>query len=326
MKILTFLVTGGSGFIGSSLVDTLLSLGHKVINIDNMNDYYDASIKFGNIKQARLNPNYHFFQKDICDFDEIDKVFAQTKIDFIIHLAARAGVRPSIDNPILYQNTNCLGTNIIFELAKKYGINKIISASSSSVYGNNIKTPFSETDIVDYAISPYAATKKANEVMGHVYHSLYGIDMIFHRFFTVYGPRQRPDLAIYKFVDLIEKGIPIQMFGDGSSSRDYTFIDDIVEGIISSINYLFKHNNVFEIINLGNCNPISLFELIQSIQKALGKKAKIIKMPMQPGDVNATYANIDKAKRILGFEPKTSFSIGLKKFVDWYRKNQEDFK
>ncbi|MFA5763168.1 MAG: GDP-mannose 4,6-dehydratase [Bacilli bacterium] len=322
-NILTFLITGGSGFIGSSLADYLLSLGHRVINIDNMNDYYDVSIKEDNIKDALNSPAYRFYNLDICDFTEVDQVFNANKIDYIIHLAARAGVRPSIENPLLYQDANGFGTNVILEMAKKYQISKVVLASSSSVYGNNKKTPFAETDTVDFAISPYAASKKANEVLGHVYHKLYNIDMIFLRFFTVYGPRQRPDLAINKFMHLIDAGKPIQMFGDGTTARDYTYIGDIVSGIVKSVNYLMNHHEVYEIINLGNNHPISLLKMIKTIEEALAKNAVIEQLPMQPGDVDITYADISKANSLLGYSPTTSFDEGIRKFVVWYKSNKE---
>lgn len=318
----TFLISGASGFIGSTLADKLLNNGHKVINIDNINDYYDLKVKNNNILSALSNSNYFFYKNDINDFVALENIFKNHTIDFIIHLAARAGVRPSIEDPLLYEKDNGLGTVSILEMARKYNVKKIILASSSSVYGNNKKTPFSEDDIVDYAISPYAATKKANEVMGHVYHKLFNLDMIFLRFFTVYGPRQRPDLAIHKFTDLILNDKPITMFGDGSSARDYTYIDDIVDGIIKSIDYLEKHENVYEIINLGNNHPVKLKTLITTIEKAVNKKAIIINEPMQPGDVEITYADISKAKRLLNYEPKTSFEDGIKKFVEWYLKER----
>lgn len=314
----TFLITGASGFIGSSLGDKLLANGYRVINIDNMNGYYSIKIKNSNIFNALNNDNYFFYNNDINEVNILEHIFRKHKINFIIHLAARAGVRPSIEEPLLYEKDNGLGTVSILEMARKYNVKKIILASSSSVYGNNEKTPFNEEDIVDYAISPYAATKKANEVMGHVYHQLFDIDMIFLRFFTVYGPRQRPDLAIHKFIDLILKDEPIIMFGDGTSARDYTYIDDIVDGIIKSIDYLDKHENVYEIMNLGNNHPVELTTLIKTIERVVGKKAKIIQKPMQPGDVELTYADISKAKRLLNYEPKTSFEEGIRKFVDWF--------
>lgn len=315
----TYLITGGAGFIGSTLADRLLLDGNQVIVVDNFNDYYDVSIKERNVAPHLTDDNYKLYRIDICDWNALEKVFKDNHIDGIVHLAARAGVRPSIEDPILYQQTNNLGTNHILELAKKYGVKNLVLASSSSVYGNNKKVPFKETDVVDFAISPYAATKKANEVLGHVYHVLYEMNMIFLRFFTVYGPRQRPDLAINKFTKLILNDEPIPVFGDGSTSRDYTYIQDIINGIILSIQYVENHENVYEIINLGENTPITLLEMIQTIEKVLGKKAKMNFLPMQLGDVNKTYADITKAKELLGYDPQTSFEEGIRNFVKWYK-------
>lgn len=315
----TYLITGGAGFIGSTLADRLLLDGNQVIVVDNFNDYYDVSIKERNVEPHLTDNNYKLYRIDICDWNALEKVFKENHIDGIVHLAARAGVRPSIEDPILYQQTNNLGTNYILELAKKYGVKNLVLASSSSVYGNNKKVPFKETDVVDFAISPYAATKKSNEVLGHVYHALYGMNMIFLRFFTVYGPRQRPDLAINKFTKLILNDEPIPVFGDGSTSRDYTYIQDIINGIVLSIQYVENHENVYEIINLGENTPITLLEMIQTIEKVLGKKAKMNFLPMQLGDVNKTYADITKAKELLGYNPQTSFEEGIRNFVKWYK-------
>lgn len=318
----TYLITGGAGFIGSTLADRLLLDGNQVIVVDNFNDYYDVSIKEKNVAPHLTDNNYKLYRIDICDWNALEKVFKENHIDGIVHLAARAGVRPSIEDPILYQQTNNLGTNYILELAKKYGVKNLVLASSSSVYGNNKKVPFKETDVVDFAISPYAATKKANEVLGHVYHALYGMNMIFLRFFTVYGPRQRPDLAINKFTKLILNDEPIPVFGDGSTSRDYTYIQDIINGIVLSIQYVENHENVYEIINLGENTPITLLEMIQTIEKVLGKKAKMNFLPMQLGDVNKTYADITKAKELLGYNPQTSFEEGIRNFVKWYKEGR----
>lgn len=318
----TYLITGGAGFIGSTLADRLLLDGNQVIVVDNFNDYYDVSIKEKNVAPHLTDNNYKLYRIDICDWNALEKVFKENHIDGIVHLAARAGVRPSIEDPILYQQTNNLGTNYILELAKKYGVKNLVLASSSSVYGNNKKVPFKETDVVDFAISPYAATKKANEVLGHVYHALYGMNMIFLRFFTVYGPRQRPDLAINKFTKLILNDEPIPVFGDGSTSRDYTYIQDIINGIVLSIQYVENHENVYEIINLGENTPITLLEMIQIIEKVLGKKAKMNFLPMQLGDVNKTYADITKAKELLGYNPQTSFEEGIRNFVKWYKEGR----
>ena len=265
------------------------------------------------------NPNYKLYEIDLRCKSDVEKVFRENKIDVVIHLAAMAGVRPSIENPILYQEVNCIGTQNLLEVMKEYGVKNLVMASSSSVYGNNKKVPFKETDIVDYAISPYAATKKSNEVMTHVYHKLFNMNVIMLRFFTVYGPRQRPDLAINKFTRLMLNDEEVTMFGDGTTSRDYTYIDDIVSGIYSSINYVLNNNDVYEIVNLGNSSPISLKEMINTIAEVLNKEPKIKEMPMQQGDVNITYADISKAKEMLNYDPKTPFKEGIEKFVKWYK-------
>lgn len=314
----TYLITGGAGFIGSNLADFLLKNNNKVIVVDNFCDFYDPNIKRNNVKHNLSNENYKLYENDILDFNAIEEIFNSNNIDAVVHLAAMAGVRPSIENPILYQNVNCVGTQNILELMKKYNVKNLVMASSSSVYGNNKKVPFEETDTVDFAISPYAATKKANEVMTHVYHKLYNFNVIMLRFFTVYGPRQRPDLAINKFTKLMLNNEEISMFGDGTTSRDYTYIDDIVYGINASINYVLNNQNVYEVINLGNSNPITLKEMIITIGNVLNKTPNIKILPMQPGDVNTTYANIGKAKKMLNYNPKTSFKEGIEKFVEWY--------
>ena len=316
----TYLVTGGAGFIGSSLCDDLLRNGNRVINIDNFNSYYDPQIKESNISYASKNENYSLVRTDIREYDSLEKVFKNNTIDCVIHLAARAGVRPSLDDPILYQNVNNLGTQNILELARIYGVKKLVMASSSSVYGNNKKVPFTEEDVVDYAISPYAATKKANEVMGHVYHKIYDMNIIFLRFFTVFGERQRPDLAIHKFIHLISEGKEIPVYGDGSTSRDYTYIKDIVNGIKLSVKYVEENEDVYEIINLGSSNPITLTEMINTIGNVMSKKPLINRLPMQPGDVDITYANISKANRLLGYYPSISFEEGITRFYKWYKK------
>ena len=248
----TYLITGGAGFIGSSLADSLLKENNKIVVVDNFCNYYNPELKEENVKDNLNNPNYKLYRIDIRDKDNLDKVFTENKIDCVIHLAAMAGVRPSIENPILYQEVNCLGTQNILECMKKNNVNKLVMASSSSVYGNCKEVPFKETFVVDYAISPYAATKKANEVMTHVYHKLNDINVIMLRFFTVFGPRQRPDLAINKFTRLMLNDEEIPMYGDGNTSRDYTYIGDIVDGIERSIKYVEENKDVYEIINLGN--------------------------------------------------------------------------
>lgn len=314
----TYLITGGAGFIGSTLADELLKRKNKVLVIDNFCDFYDPKLKEENVKHNLENSNYKLYRIDIRDYGDVQKVFNDNKIDCVIHLAAMAGVRPSIDNPLYYQEVNCVGTQNILEAMKKTNVTKLVMASSSSVYGNCDKVPFREDFIVDYAISPYAATKKANEVMTHVYHKLYKFNVIMLRFFTVYGPRQRPDLAINKFTKLMLNNEEIPMFGDGSTSRDYTFVDDIVDGIIRSIDYVSSNDDVYEIINLGNSSPVSLKEMIDEIGKVVHKTPIIKQLPMQPGDVNKTYADISKAQRMLGYNPKTSFHDGLEAFYKWY--------
>lgn len=314
----TFLITGAAGFIGSHLADKLLNEGNKVIVVDNFCDFYNPEIKENNVKHNLSNPNYKLYRADIRDRNELAKVFNENKIDVVIHLAAMAGVRPSIDNPIYYQEVNCMGTQNILEEMKAHNAKNLVMASSSSVYGNCKEVPFKENMIVDFAISPYAATKKANEVMTHVYHKLFDFNVIMLRFFTVFGPRQRPDLAINKFTRLMLNNEPIPMFGDGTTSRDYTYIDDIVDGIIRSCNYVENNNDVYEILNLGNSSPVSLKEMINTIAEVLNKTPNIQELPMQPGDVERTFADISKAKKLIGYNPKTSFKEGIENFVKWY--------
>lgn len=313
----TYLITGGAGFIGSTLTEKLLNDGNNVICLDNFCDYYDPKLKENNIKN--FNNNYKLYKGDIRDRTIIKEIMDNNNIDIIVHLAAMAGVRPSIENPILYQEVNGLGTQNILEEAKLHNINKLVLASSSSVYGNCKEIPFKEDMIVDFAISPYAATKKANEVMAHVYHKLNNMNIIMLRFFTVYGPKQRPDLAINKFTRLMLNNEEIPMYGDGSTSRDYTYVDDIVNGICSACDYVSDNSDVYEIINIGSNNPISLKEMINTIGEVLGIEPKIKELPMQPGDVDRTYADITKAKELLGYEPKTTFKGGITKFIEWYK-------
>lgn len=317
----TYLVTGGAGFIGSSLTEKLLNEGNRVIAIDNFCDYYSPLLKEKNIKDFLDNPNYKLYRTDIRSSEDIKKIFSDNKIDVIVHLAAMAGVRPSIENPLLYQEVNGMGTQNILEEAKLNNIKSLVMASSSSVYGNCKEIPFRENMIVDFAISPYAATKKSNEVMAHVYHKLNNMNIIMLRFFTVYGPKQRPDLAINKFTRLMLEGKSIPMYGDGTTSRDYTYIDDIVDGIIKSCDYVENNDNVYEIINLGSNNPISLKEMINTIGEVLNVEPDIEVLPMQPGDVDRTYADITKANKLLGYNPSITFKEGIEKFVEWYKNN-----
>ncbi|SDE66259.1 GDP-mannose 4,6-dehydratase [Riemerella columbipharyngis] len=337
-----YLVTGGSGFIGSHLVEQLLKKGHTVINIDNFDDFYSYKIKIRNtLESLGQNPDfqyhskdediekivsetasdtYRLYRQDLRDREGLEEIFRKHQPDTIIHLAALAGVRPSIARPMEYEAVNIQGTMNLWELCKTLGIKKFICASSSSVYGNNEKIPFSETDFVDNPISPYAATKKCGEIIGHTYHHLYDIDMIQLRFFTVYGPRQRPDLAIHKFTKLIFENQEIPFYGDGNTARDYTYIDDIIDGILKSIDYIEKNFGVYEIINLGENEVISLNEMVSTIESVLNKKAIKKRLPMQPGDVQRTNADISKAKNLIGYAPKTNFLTGIKKFVEWFAK------
>lgn len=322
----TILVTGGAGFIGSHLCERLLKEGNKVLVIDNFNDYYDHNIKRNNIKEIietceKNNidkENFKVFEGDIRDNKFLEKVFLND-IDCIMHLAAMAGVRPSIQNPSLYYDVNITGTLNLLEKCREKNIRKFVFASSSSVYGNNKKVPFSESDFVDNPISPYAATKKSGELLCHTYHHLYDMDIACLRFFTVYGPRQRPDLAIHKFAKLILEDKEIPFYGDGSTSRDYTYVEDIVSGVVDAIEYVDKNINVFEVFNLGGDKTISLIQMVETIENTLNKKAKLNKMPMQPGDVNRTCADISHSKDILNYSPKTSFEAGIKKFIEWIK-------
>lgn len=319
----TYLITGGAGFIGSSLAKKLLIEGNKVLVIDNFCDFYDVTLKEENVKELNLFVEFSLYRGDIRDLEILNKIFRENKIDVVVHLAAMAGVRPSIENPILYQDVNCMGTQNILEIMNKYNVKKGAFASSSSVYGNCEQVPFKEDMIVDYAISPYAATKKSNEVMAHVYHSLYNMNFIMLRFFTVYGPKQRPDLAINKFTRLMIEEEHIPMYGDGSTSRDYTYVDDIVEGIIRSCDYLIENDNVYEVLNLGNSTPISLHEMIDTIGEVLNVNTKIEQHPMQAGDVERTYADITKAQKLIGYNPKVEFKEGVREFCKWYIKKNE---
>ena len=322
----TFFITGVAGFIGSTLATRLLKEGNRVVGIDNFCDFYNPQIKENNIKELVRNANFKLYRNDIRDKNTIQSIFEENKIDVVMHLAAMAGVRPSIEDPVLYQEVNCMGTQNILEEMKSHNIKNLVMASSSSVYGNCKEVPFKEDMVVDYAISPYAATKKANEVMTHVYHKLFDINVIMLRFFTVYGPKQRPDLAIDKFTRLMLEDKEIPMYGDGTTSRDYTYVEDIVDGIIKSCEYTMHNENVYEILNLGNSSPVSLKEMINTIGQALGKAPKIKQLPMQPGDVDRTYADVSKAKRLIGYEPKVSFEQGIKNFVEWYKENKEMYK
>lgn len=310
MKIL---VTGGAGFIGSHLTSRLLKDKHDVSCIDNFNDYYDPNIKRDNIREFLSCPHYRLHEVDIQDITTLKNIFHHENFEVVIHLAARAGVRPSIVDPDLYNRVNVIGTTNLLDLSKETHVRQFIFGSSSSVYGVNSKVPFSEDDRIDKPISPYAATKIAGEMLCHSYHYLYGFHVTSLRFFTVYGPRQRPEMAIHKFGQKILMGEPIPFYGDGASRRDYTFIDDIISGIILAL----EKNYAYEVFNLGNSHTVSLIELVRSLEDAIGKKAILKKMENQPGDVPITYADLSKSSKMLGYTPKTDIREGIQKFTDW---------
>jgi UDP-glucuronate 4-epimerase len=337
---MNFLVTGGAGFIGSHVCERLLHDGHAVWAFDDLNDFYDPKLKHRNLhaiqllapwnnsakdpatagspadSTGRAKP-FEFVHGDLCDCAALGELFGSVQFDQVIHLAARAGVRPSLEAPALYQRVNVEGTVNVLEAARKNGVKKIIIASSSSVYGVNSKVPFSESDPIFSAISPYAASKLACESLGHVYHHVYGMDVTMLRLFTVYGPRQRPDLAIRKFATLIHAGKPIPVFGDGSMARDYTYVTDTVDGIVAAT----KREFGFEIFNLGESQTVTLSRLIELLEAALGKKAVIDRRPVPPGDVPVTFADITKARARLGYDPRVKIEAGIKLFIDWFLKN-----
>lgn len=311
------LITGGAGFIGSHLVDRLLGEGGwQITVVDDFNDFYSPEIKRSNISAHLTSPNYKLVEADIRDYASLESVFAENKFDVVVHLAARAGVRPSLAEPRLYTETNVNGTVNLLELAKQHGVRQFVFGSSSSVYGINSKVPFAEDDRIHQPISPYAATKAAGELICHTYAHLYDIRVVCLRFFTVYGGRQRPDLAIHKFSKLITTGQPIQVFGDGTARRDYTYIDDIIQGVRAAIDY---DRSRYEIFNLGESQTTELSELISLLEKHLDMNAIIDRQPPQPGDVPVTFADISKSREQLGYDPTTKIAEGIPKFVDWFR-------
>jgi len=321
-------VTGGAGFIGSHLCEALLREGRSVVTIDNFNPFYDPAVKRSNVDAIRsmmcdegIDPaRFTLVEGDIRDMDLLRRLFSVLDAPLtVIHLAAMAGVRPSIENAPLYTDVNINGTQNIFETARAFGVRNVVYASSSSVYGENKKVPFSEQDSVDRPISPYAMTKKSNELMAYTYHRLYGINTVGLRFFTVYGPRQRPDLAIHKFTRLIDAGEPIPFYGDGTTRRDYTYIDDIIDGVMKSIRHIESRERVCDLFNLGESHTTTLHELVASIGSALGREALINPLPAQPGDVPQTFADITRARQTIGYAPTTLIDEGIAKFVAWYR-------
>lgn len=316
------LVTGGAGFIGSHLCERLVALGHEVTGVDSFDPFYDPAVKRANLAALAGNPRFRLIEADICEFEPLQTSIEATGVDsadVVVHLAARAGVRPSLERPIDYTRTNLDGTTVMLELARRFDARRFVFGSSSSVYGNNAKVPFSEADPVDHPISPYAATKRAGELLCHTYHHLYGISIASLRFFTVYGPRQRPDLAIHKFTRLMAEGRPIPLFGDGSMSRDYTYVDDILQGILAAIEFTDSPSPAFEIINLGESRTTTTADLIDAIARELNVTPVIDRQPVQPGDVERTFADISKARRLLGYDPTTPVEEGLPKFVEWFR-------
>ena len=312
------LVTGGAGFIGSHLVERLLAAGHGVSVVDDFHPFYDPAVKRANLASAARHEGFRLVEGDVADLDGLERAFADEKIDVIVHLAARAGVRPSLSEPQLYTETNINGTVNLLELARHSGIKQFVFGSSSSVYGINAKVPFSEDDPIRQPISPYAATKAAGELLCHTYSHLYGLRCICLRFFTVYGPRQRPDLAIHKFAKLISQGKPIPVFGDGATRRDYTYVDDIIDGVVAAIDY---DKSDYEVINLGESRTVELRELIALLERELDAHALIDRQPRQPGDVPQTYADITRARKLLGYNPSTQIEEGIRKFIEWFRGN-----
>ena len=311
----TILVTGGAGFIGSHLVDRQLERGERVICVDNFDPFYDPKLKRRNIEGDLGNENFELIECDIRNKEELEAIFRRHSIDKIVHLAARTGVRASIQNPLLYQEVNIKGTINLLELSKEYEVENFIFASSSSVYGVNNKLPFSEADSISLTISPYGASKQAFELFCYAYHHLYRIPVTCLRLFTVYGPRQRPDMAIRKFTALIDRGEKGVMYGDGTSQRDYTYISNIIDAIVSALDKKLD----YEIINLGNSKAVELKYLISVIEANLGKKAKIVRLPPQPGDVPVTRADISKAQRLLNYNRQIDIEDGVEKFVHWYK-------
>ncbi|HEY6167979.1 MAG TPA: GDP-mannose 4,6-dehydratase [Verrucomicrobiae bacterium] len=316
---MNLLVTGGAGFIGSHLIDRLLGEGHEITCVENFDDFYDVSVKEANLRPHRTNSRFHLINVDVRDLPGLRAALPHG-FDAVIHLAAKAGVRPSILDPISYQEVNIRGTHNLLELARERRITQFVFGSSSSVYGISPNVPWREDDVVLKPISPYAATKVSGELLGHVYSHLFGIRFIALRFFTVYGPRQRPDLAIHKFTRLIADGKPVPVFGDGTTSRDYTYVADIVQGICAALGY---RRSMYEVINLGNNQPVTLNELLATLEGIIGRKIVPEKQPEQPGDVPRTCADITKAQTLLGYAPQTSLHDGCVLFWNWFQQTRQ---
>jgi UDP-glucuronate 4-epimerase len=307
------LVTGGAGFIGSHTAQALQADGHEIAIIDDLNDFYSPLNKRANLEAIAETGQMNMFHADICDTTAVNEIFDEFRPDAVIHLAARAGVRPSLEQPLLYERVNVYGTMALLEAARRTATEKFVFASSSSIYGAANRVPFSEEDYQNLPISPYAATKLAGEKICYTWSHLYKMNIVCLRFFTVYGPRQRPDLAIRKFVEKISRGERIPVFGDGSMGRDYTFVEDTVQGIMAAL----YHDTRYDIFNLGNSHPVTLLEMIETIETAVGEKARIDWQPEQAGDVPITYADISKAERMLGYSPRVKFQDGIRRFVEW---------
>ncbi|MBI1973286.1 SDR family NAD(P)-dependent oxidoreductase [Candidatus Micrarchaeota archaeon] len=312
------MVTGGAGFIGSNLVDALLARGDDVVCYDNFDNFYDPAVKRGNIRHNIGNPKFALVEGDVRDKNKLKETIDAHGVEGILHMAGRPGVRPSLEDPNLYQDVNVNGTINVLDAMRNTGVRNLVFASSSSVYGVNSKVPFSEDDPIERPISPYAASKRAAELFCYTYHHLYKLPVTCVRIFTSYGPRQKPEMAISKFVHHIHHGKEIPFFGDGTSKRDYTFISDTVDGLVSALD----KPHPFEIVNLGSGRTVELSHLVSLIEKHVGKKAKINRLPDQPGDVPLTYADIGKARRLLGYEPKVGMEDGIRRFVDWFRQGQ----
>lgn len=315
------LVTGGAGFIGSHLCQALLHEGYQVTALDNFDPFYRRDLKESGLADLRRDTHFRLVEGDIVDLHVGTLLYdAIGEVDAVVHLAAKAGVRPSIENPVAYQRTNVMGTQMVLDYARSHGVKTVLFGSSSSVYGNNEKVPFSETDAVDFPISPYAMTKRAGELLAHTYHHLYGMTVYCLRFFTVYGPRQRPDLAIHKFTRQMIEGTPLTLYGDGSTSRDYTWVGDIVQGMVRALERARSLNTPeYEIVNLGNSSPVSLRELVDLLGETLGIPPQVTWLPMQAGDVDRTFADVSKAERLLGYAPSTPLPEGLARFTAWAR-------
>ncbi|HEX6750538.1 MAG TPA: NAD-dependent epimerase/dehydratase family protein [Longimicrobium sp.] len=318
------LVTGGAGFIGSHVCERLVARGHEVVTVDNFDPFYDPAIKQRNLADLLESGRFRLVVADICDLPAVEEGVGDDAIDVIVHLAAKAGVRPSLEHPRAYVRANVDGTAAMLELARRRGIRPFVFGSSSSVYGESASVPFSESDPAAHPISPYAATKRAAELVCHTYAHLYGLSVIALRFFTVYGPRQRPDLAIHKFARLMSEGRPVPFFGDGSTERDYTYVDDIVQGVEAAVDWArAARPGEFEVVNLGESRTTTLARLVELIAGALGVEPELDRQPAQPGDVPRTFANVDKARLLLGYDPRTPVEDGIPRFIEWFRSQPE---